>query len=58
MYDGAGRFVLNKNDNEGLDPAMIPAVSAPYFWIAQLSCLGPKDNTFFNTVSGKLFIQD
>jgi len=58
MFDGWGRFILRADEEIGLDPTSIPAVSAPYFWSAQLSCRGPEDNVFFRTVSGKLIIQD
>ncbi len=58
VYDGTGRFFLTTDENIGLDPAMIPNTSAPYFWIAELSCIGPEENIFHNTVSGKIIIQN
>jgi hypothetical protein len=58
MYDGGGQIILSTDENKGLDPEWIPAISAPYFWTAQLACLGPEDQIIPNTISGKLIIQD
>ncbi|MCB0687869.1 MAG: hypothetical protein KDC53_15140 [Saprospiraceae bacterium] len=58
MYDGTGQFFLRTDEEKGLDPLMIPDVSATYFWIAELTCLGPEDNIFSNKISGKIIIQN
>ena len=58
LYDGSGKSHLRTDHNKGLSPDLIPHISAPYFWTAQLSCLGPEDKIFHNTMSGKLIIQD
>ena len=58
MYGGHGQ-ALWETDEAFEDPLPdVPVVSGPYFWRADLTCLGPDDKTFKRLVSGKMIIQN
>lgn len=57
LFDVHGHW-LARTQEAWIDSVYIPFNSAPYFWRANLSCVGPDDRILTKSVSGKLIVQN